>query len=129
LLVFLIVLHVPLYALTETYSAATVGYAIIWSAISAGIYAAVVSFKPGKTLLAAGISSSLVFAVYFLVYVVLVFPSFIELRILGYEIVHLGVITHSGIVYLILASIAEGLLLLVAASILKLLRHFGLVAA
>jgi hypothetical protein len=43
--------------------------------------------------------------------------------------VHLGAITPSGIAYLILASIAERLLLLVAVSILKLLRHFGLAAA
>ena len=44
----------PFYALTEAFSVVTLAYAIIWSAISAAIYAAVSSLRLGKTLLATG---------------------------------------------------------------------------
>ena len=121
LFLILTILHVGIHGLAERFSVLTVAFAIIWSVISLGIYA-LVSMKFGKTVPASGFSSFLLSGLYFFVYFVFVFPKFVELKIFGYSIVHASMITLSGMIYLLVVSIVEGLVLFISVSFLSYLR-------
>lgn len=125
LFLILVALHVARHSIEEWLSALTMIYAAIWSAISIGIYAAV-SGKFERTALGVGLSSVLLFVVYFLTYLVFVYPSFIALTIFGVRIVRDSSVTNSGLFYLSLVSLMEGCLLIAAVSILRLLRSLRL---
>ena len=122
LILLLIAIHIAFYSLHEKFTVLTLVSAVIWSTISFGIYI-LVSIKFDRWPFLVFTSCCLISSVYFLAYFTIIFPTFIELRILGHQIVHSNAITQSGTIYLIMMSIAEGLLFLIAFFVLRLIRH------
>jgi hypothetical protein len=63
-------------------------------------------------------------ALYFTIYKVFIYPPFLELRLLGLQIIQGGVMTKVGFTYLLAYSIAEGLLLVISVQAVRTLRDF-----
>jgi hypothetical protein len=120
-LIALIVLHVSFYSILERFSILTIIYAIMWSTLALGAFAAI-SLKTHRPALAIAICSSLIAILYFAIYVFYVFPSFVEFRVFGIDVVHKGNLTAHGLIYLLFFSIMEGVMIIAAA---LLSRVFG----
>jgi hypothetical protein len=121
LVAFATILHIAVHSYLEKFSIFTILHAVFWSAFSIGIYCLIAARTDGLAL-AASISSVLIVCVYFIIYYFVVFPSFIELTVLGHRVIHDNTMTRSGIIYLSLASFVETVLFLIALTLSKLIR-------
>lgn len=116
----LIVLHLVLYSVVEKFGVLTVIFAFVWSGISFAFFAAIKTRSEKINLL---VSSLLLSLTYFLVYVVLVYPSFSELRLFGWQVIKSGALTWTGYIYLIGYAVAESFLLIAAVYAVRLARQ------
>jgi hypothetical protein len=119
----LVCLHLIFYSVFERLSILTLLYSLLWSILALGIYG-LWSLKLHKPLTAISVSAACLAVIYFFVYIYLVYPSFIELRMFGINIVHSGTLTAHGWLYIVLASICEGALVVIAFLLRGLLSQF-----